>query len=395
MMLTGKDIILISNQMLDDRYWTSKQYITQELIKSNRVLYVEANYSFGKLFLGLMGKKWPIAPFGKLRKEKENLFVLTPFPRLPFRNHYRWVGWMNQKLLLIKIKQAITKLDINKSILWTFLHQTADLIAKLKDTISIYHCVDDWPKLLPMAGMGKPSVIQSDEQQLLSQVDVIFRVSKNLLLDANLTHTIVHDIPNGVDTDLFDPNNPKNCIMPDDMKDLPQPIIGFSGSIGKWIDIDLIIKTAKHFKNGSIVIIGLNEKNPKINKLSSINNIHFLGMKERKKVPKYINTFDVCIMPFARNKIGEGLVPLKMFEYLAMGKPIVSTESKVLRPFNEVISLSKEDDFVESIEIVLAEKTKESAKSAREMAMEYSWENRINEYSTAVKKINNNDRKSS
>ena len=164
-MMEGKDIVLISNQMLDDRNWTSKQYITMELIKNNRVLYVEANYSFGKLLSGMMGKKWPIVPFGKLHDEKNNLSILTPYPRLPYRNHFQWVGWLNQKLLLAKIRWATKKLDFECPILWTFLHQTADLIGKLDESVAVYHCVDDWPALLPMAGMGKPERICKDEKK--------------------------------------------------------------------------------------------------------------------------------------------------------------------------------------------------------------------------------------
>ena len=95
-MIENQDIILISNQMLNDHYWTSKQYITMELIKKNRVLYVEANYSFGKLFFGIIGNKWPVVPFGRLKIDNDNLSILTPFPRLPYRNHFRWIGWLNQ-----------------------------------------------------------------------------------------------------------------------------------------------------------------------------------------------------------------------------------------------------------------------------------------------------------
>ncbi|MCF7839997.1 MAG: hypothetical protein K9N22_04395, partial [Candidatus Marinimicrobia bacterium] len=69
---------MISGQMLHDRYWTSKQYIAHELIKENRVLYVEANYSFGKLFLGLLGKDWPVTLFGRLNRDESGIDVLTP-----------------------------------------------------------------------------------------------------------------------------------------------------------------------------------------------------------------------------------------------------------------------------------------------------------------------------
>ncbi|SVC41463.1 uncharacterized protein METZ01_LOCUS294317, partial [marine metagenome] len=177
----GKDIILISNQMLDDRYWTSKQYITMELIKNNRVLYVEANYSFGKLLSGMIGKKWPVVPFGRLQYENDNLSVLTPYPRLPYRNHFQWIGWLNQKLLLAKIRRATKKLNFEHPLLWTFLHQTANMIGKLDESVAIYHCVDDWSVLLPMAGMGEPKRIRKDEKKLISCVDVVFRVSAKLL----------------------------------------------------------------------------------------------------------------------------------------------------------------------------------------------------------------------
>ena len=202
-MIDNQEIIIFSNQMLNDHYWTSKQYITMELIKKNRVLYVEANYSFGKILTGLMGKKWPVVPFGRLHIENDNLSILTPPPRLPFRNHFRWIGWLNQKLLLNKIQSAIKKLNYKNPILWTFLHQTADLIGKLKESISIYHCVDDWPELLPMANMGKSDRIREDEKKLISSVDIIFRVSTKLLGYLTISNTKVFDIPNGVDVDLF------------------------------------------------------------------------------------------------------------------------------------------------------------------------------------------------
>ena len=200
-MIENQDIIIISNQMLNDHYWTSKQYITMELIKKNRVLYVEANYSFGKLFFGIIGKKWPVVPFGRLKIDNDNLSILTPFPRLPYRNHFRWIGWLNQKLLLNKIRNTIKKLNYKNPILWTFLHQTADLVGKLKESISIYHCVDDWPVLLPMANMGKSDRIREDEIALTSSVDIIFRVSSNLLSQLKMPNPIVFDMPNGVDID--------------------------------------------------------------------------------------------------------------------------------------------------------------------------------------------------
>ncbi len=392
MILKDKDIILISNQMMDDRYWTSKQYITEQLIKENRVLYVEANYSFGKLFYGLMGKKWPVTSLGRLTQDSDNLFILTPIPRLPLRNHFRWIGWLNQKLLRCKINKAVTKLKMSDPILWTFLHQTADIVGTMNESTSVYHCVDDWPVLLSDAGMGNPSVIKTDEQELISKVDTVFRVSPKLLTYTDASHTNIADIPNGVDTNLFDPKTYEGAALPDDLQGLSHPIIGFSGSVGKWIDIDLIIETAKHFTKGSVVLIGLNEKHPNIQLLSSLNNVHFLGMKKRKDVPKYILGFDVCLMPFSQGEVGEGLVPLKMFEYLAMGKPIVTIASKALIPFQNVMYCTQKNEFINGIETALSEWDHEKRQSTQIFADTYSWKNRIREYDRVLEKIINDDR---
>ena len=390
-MVQGKDIILISNQMLDDRYWTSKQYITMELIKNNRVLYVEANYSFGKLLSGMIGKKWPVVPFGRLQYENDNLSVLTPYPRLPYRNHFQWIGWLNQKLLLAKIRRATKKLNFVHPLLWTFLHQTANMIGKLDESVAIYHCVDDWSVLLPMAGVGEPKRIRKDEKKLISCVDVVFRVSAKLLDYFKIPNTKVFDIPNGVDIDLFNPECYLDESLQDDMKNLPRPILGFSGSIGKWVDVELLIQVSRRYEEVSIVIIGLNEKNPNIHKLKPLENVHFLGMKPREEVPQYISGFDVCLMPFNRTEVGKGLLPLKMFEYLALGKPVVATSSEVLEQFEEVLYLADDNDaFVQGIENAMVDHDRKNSVSRREWALKYSWKNRVSEYLNVIQRSINN-----
>ena len=387
----GKDIILISNQMLDDRYWTSKQYITMELIKNNRVLYVEANYSFGKLLSGMIGKKWPVVPFGRLQYENDNLSVLTPYPRLPYRNHFQWIGWLNQKLLLAKIRRATKKLNFEHPLLWTFLHQTANMIGKLDESVAIYHCVDDWSVLLPMAGMGEPKRIRKDEKKLISCVDVVFRVSAKLLDYFKIPNTKVFDIPNGVDIDLFNPECYLDESLQDDMKNLPRPILGFSGSIVKWVDVELLIQVSRRYEEVSIVIIGLNEKNPNIHKLQHLDNVHFLGMKSREEVPQYISGFDVCLMPFNRTEVGKGLLPLKMFEYLALGKPVVATSSEVLEQFEEVLYLADDNDaFVQGIENAMVDHDRKNSVSRREWVLKYSWKNRVSEYLNVIQRSINN-----
>jgi len=388
LMIENKDIIIISNQMLDDHYWTSKQYITMELIKKNRVLYVEANYSFGKLMFGIIGKKWPTVPFGRLNIENDNLPILTPFPRLPFRNHFRWIGWLNQKLLLIQIKKVMRRLNIERPILWTFLHQTADLIGKLDESITIYHCVDDWPERFVMEKMGRRSIIIDDEKALLESCDLIISVSPKLLDNYKIDKRKYRFIENGVDLNLF-------CIkdisyqVPKDLHQIPKPIIGFIGSIGNWIDFKLYEDLLLSFPNYSFVMIGLNLRKKDINTLYQYDNFFYLGLKKQKKVPDYINYFDICLMPFNQTRIARSLLPQKIFQYLAMGKPVVSTDLFTLRPFSEILYLANNaDQFVIGINHALKEIDNNKIERI-EFAKRYSWPNRLIEYDNAIKEILN------
>lgn len=383
--LKNRDIIIISGQMLNDRYWTSKQYIAHELIKHNRVLYVETNYSFGKLLSGFLGKKWPVTLLGRITRDASGIDVLTPPPRLPWRNHFHWIGQLNQLILRWKIQRAMHKLDYRNPILWSFLHQTAALVGKIPAAHWIYHCVDDWPELLPMAGMGRSSQIMRDEWHLIQRVNVIFSVSTGLLHQYAIPEHKLYYIPNGVDISLFDPERYDQKLAPDDIADLPGPVIGFSGSLGKWIDLDLILKTAQTYPECALVIIGLNEKNPQVSQLFQHKNIYFLGMKPREEVPIYINAFDVCLMPFAKSMVGKGLMPLKLFEYLAMGKPIIATSSPALEAFEQILYLAKNtDDFVRQVGRALTESDTGLFQKRRDIATEYSWAARITQYDAAI-----------
>ena len=387
-MVQGKDIILISNQMLDDRYWTSKQYITMELIKNNRVLYVEANYSFGKLLSGMMGKKWPVVPFGRLQNVTDNLYVLTPYPRLPYRNHFQWIGWLNQKLLLAKIRRAAKKLNFERPILWTFLHQTADLIGKLDESVAIYHCVDDWPERFVINKMGRRSIIKVDESAILEKSDLVISVSPRLLVDYEILKAKYRFIENGVDLNSFliKDTSPQ---IPIDMNQISKPIIGFVGSIGDWIDLDLYKHLLFSFPNYSFVMIGLNERQKEIAQINQHPNFYYLGLKPQGKVADYIQHFDVCLMPFNHSRIAEGLLPQKMFQYFAMGKPVVSTDSSPLKPFKKMLYLAENtEQFVTNIQHALEEDHNKMIDRI-EFVKQYSWANRIKLYNNAIKEILN------
>jgi len=386
--LHNRDIILLSNQMFHDRYWTSKQYITMELIKNNRVLYIEGNYSIGKLVSGLFKRTWPVKPFGYMTQERENLFILTPFPRIPLRNHFRLFGWLNQKLLLFKIRRAGKKLKMKNPVFWTFLHQSADLVDKLDESLSIYHCVDDWPERFVMMNMGRRQVIKTDEETILGKTDLIISVSPGLLSDYKIEQSKFKIIENGVDLKMFKTQG-SELQIPLDLNTIVKPIIGFAGSIGKWIDLDLYKYLLKNIPDYSFVMIGLNERKKEIALCEQHNNFYYLGLKSQHDVPKYINGFDVCLMPFNQTRIAKSLLPQKMFQYLAMGKPVVSSFIPTLEPFKDILYIAENpEQFGACIQKAVI-KNQVLIQDRINFAEQYDWKNRMIKYESALSDIHN------
>lgn len=135
-------------------------------------------------------------------------------------------------------------------------------------------------------------------------------------------------VPNGVDYGHFQVKKDAKTI-PVDMKkivSMKKPIIGYYGAMANWLDYELINQTAKSHPEWNFVFIGLDFYGG-LNKLDqSFDNIHFLGSKDYLKLPKYGIWFDVAIIPFSKGEIAKSTSPIKMYEYMAMGKPIIVTE---------------------------------------------------------------------
>ena len=133
-----------------------------------------------------------------------------------------------------------------------------------------------------------------------------------------------HKISAGVELDKFDLK--KIYRVPDDIKKIKKPIIGYIGGLNKKIDTELILKIAKERKNYSFVFIGENDGDLENKKIYIIKKYFFLGKKPHSEIPNYINYFDCGIIPYKINKFTDAVYPSKLNEFLSMGKQVVSTD---------------------------------------------------------------------
>ena len=372
-MLTGRDIILISS--IDwDFNWQGHQEIANRLARAgNRVLYVEnmGVRSPGLYDIGRVVRRfshWAGSAFdGGVRQISPNLYVCSPLILPPFGSSIR--HQLNRRLLLPLILRAVRSLRFDPDIIWTFL--PTDTVAALVRMLSkprgvvVYYCIADFPELSP----HRDEMLKS-ERSIIEMSDLIFAQGPELADRCSRGGKKAEIFPFGVNLNRFtkesgQANGPlveepttagKAGTASAFMSALPRPVIGYVGGIHKFFDVEMLAAMARARPDWSWVLVGPIQISPRA--LKHIPNLHLAGPKSHEELPDYISGFDVGIVPYLFNGYTATVVPTKINEYLAMGKPVVSTDLPEVSTFNgkhEVIitSPNRPAEFVASIERAL------------------------------------------
>jgi glycosyltransferase involved in cell wall biosynthesis len=192
----------------------------------------------------------------------------------------------------------------------------------------------------------------------------------------------------GCDVSLFDYKE-RQIDIAEELTTIKKPIIGYVGSIASIrLDIKLLEHIAKTKKEWQMVLVGPEDDAFKKSELHSMPNVHFLGSKPGDQLPNFIKGFDVCLNPQILNITTVGNYPRKIDEYLAMGKPVVATQTKAMEYFADWVYLGvTKEDYIELIQKAIDEHTPEIAEKRREYALTHSWENNVNEIWSALDKV--------
>ena len=195
----------------------------------------------------------------------------------------------------------------------------------------------------------------------------------------------------GCDIDMFT-DETNDIKIPYEFKDIPSPVIGYVGSLTTLrLDIELLEYIAIQKPEWSVVLVGPEDEAFKNSGLHHLSNVYFLGRKDSNELPAYIKGFDVTMNPQVVNDITVGNYPRKIDEYLAMGKPVVATQTKAMEMFREYVYLGRtRNHYVDYIQRALSENTKSKAKKRIEFAISHTWDNNVREIYKAIKKSTNN-----
>ena len=261
--------------------------------------------------------------------------------------------------------------SISDYLLWYYTPMAMAFTRHLRPRAVVYDCMDELS-----AFAGAPASMREREQELLKRADVVFTGGQTLFESKRHSHANVFAFPSSVDVDHFARARVSQP-DPDDQKQIPHPRLGFFGVVDERMDLELLRQVAAARPDWHLVIVGPVVKiDPSC--LPGGANLHYLGAKQYDELPSYLAGWDVALLPFARNDATRYISPTKTPEYLAAGKPVVSTSIRdVVRPYG-VTGLARiaDDpaDFVAAIEAALAEPASERLRQVDAFLTQTSWD---------------------
>ena len=369
-LLRGRDLLCFSHDWSGDPL--SKTHLMRILARDNRVLWVNSiGYrapTASKADITRAFKKLKAATT-PLSEPERNIFVLNPIA-VPVYGRPR-IRDFNRRLLRFQVKRAMRQLGFQRPINFVFNPAAAVVAGALDEEQILYYCVDEYTEF---SGVSSTSLAEL-EQQLLRQSDLVIVSADRLYQSKVKTNPRTVLIRHGVDFDHFRKALDPETIVPEEIRDLPRPVIGFFGLIADWVDLELMAAVAKRYPNGSMVLLGKSTTDTSV--LEQIPNVHLLGRKPYASLPAYCKGFDVALMPFRINELTLNANPLKVREYLAAGLPVVSTAI----PEVEVLGLCRighdQASFIREVELALEDPGSGVARS--ESIRSESWGARVDE----------------
>jgi glycosyltransferase involved in cell wall biosynthesis len=329
------------------------QHLLSRAAKDNRVLYVEE----------------PVFTGGPARMTVSNdaTGVMVAVPHLP-----EGLSTAEQTDWQSRLLEAAIKRHVGRDYaLWYYTPMALAFTHRLAAAAVVYDCMDELS-----AFAGAPTELRAREGELFARADVVFTGGQSLYEAKRASHPHVLAFPSSVDVAHF--ARARTAVKPPaDQSAIPQPRIGFFGVIDERMDYELLDGVAAARPDWQLVLVGPTAKVDPAS-LPRAANIHYLGAKTYDQLPDYIAGWDVAMLPFARNDATRFISPTKTPEYLAAGKPVVSTSIRdVVRPYGQqglARIADTVDDFVAAIAAALEEDAVARVRAADAFLTHLSWD---------------------
>jgi len=371
------DLVFISLEDWDD-LWRRNQFVCAEFAMRYPDMKI--------LFVGLPRNVSNGIRLGRFRELRQNAtYSAQGFPNITithalklFPNSLSIGRAANERMFRRHVRAVAASLGIDRPILWLNPHSAVHMVGQMDESAVIYDITDDWTTLTQSSRLTQ--LIRRQDEQLCRNADAVIVCSERLydLKRSLVSIERLHLIPNGVHVEHYRRVLDKTAPLSPMARHWTHPIMGYTGTIHPdRIDVQLIRKLASAPGVGSVVLVGPNHlRKPDLESLR-LPNIFFPGPVSYEQIPDVMRAFDVCIVPHKVTPFTESLNPIKLWEYLAAGKPIVSADVAGFRDFPKLVSVTRtSEEFIAACLGALSE-DRSLANARIAEARKHSWASRV------------------
>lgn len=381
MTLTGETILCFAPDPWEG-LWRNRHQIMTRLARHNTVVYIEPRMYWRETW-----RRWRAGQIGlaDLRRPalvhlQDGLWLYRDPVYAPFagrRSGGQLTAWVRQAAL----RTALRRLGAGAPILWLLRPFHADQIGLYGERLVVYHVTDEYscfPAVTDVAGFVQ------EEQALIRQSDLVIVTSPGLLASKSRFNPRTHLVPNAVDYAGFQAALAAGQRLPalgDGEAAIGRPRIGYVGALNKKVDFDLIAQVARARPEWQFVMVGALDTTGRpdlVNAVQPLANVHWLGRVPVEQVPLAIAGMDVCLLPYVRDTWTANVDSLKLYEYLACGRPVVATDVPAARGFAHLVHIATGPEaFVSAINTALIADSPAAAQARRAAAAANTWEMRV------------------
>jgi len=391
------NIVCLSSQRWDDGMWTNKQHVMSRLAQRHRVVHVNHGLNPLPTYLYRHLKDAPadlLSPSRLLtqgvRQREEGLFIgdgFAPFFTGLFSHGSNFRDYWTFQFKVNQVRRYLQAESIDDKIAWVYHPGFGDAVDAIDADMLVYDCVDNYAEFPHLA--DDPAWLIERERRLCKKADVVFTTASNLqerLEPYNPEHThLVHNVGDAPHFKrALDPDMP----VADELAELDGPVIGFVGAVSDYkLNQEWILALARQRPDWQIVLIGptgIGESGTDVGELQRQSNVHLLGHRDYEDLPRYLKGFDVATIPYRINEYTRSCFPIKFFEYMASGTPVVISALPALEEHYDLAHVAHDTDgFVEACENAL-EQGGDGREERLERAEANSWETKIDEMMSIV-----------
>jgi glycosyltransferase involved in cell wall biosynthesis len=382
--LSGLDILCIGAADWHTDLLTNQQHLLIRAAEHNRILFVESlglrRPQLAPRDLRRMGRRLS----GALQplREVDGLHVLSPVV-VPLHSN-RPVRAVNAQLLTGYVSWAARKVGLRSPVLWSFVPQAEVLLDRLDLSQVLYYTDDDYAA---KAGIDTESFLAA-ERRFARRSDVILASAPELITRMRVLNDNVLYAPNVADTRLFAEALEDGPIDPE-LAALPGPRVVFIGAIlAAKIDLDLVVKLARlrpHWTFAFVGPVGPGDPRTNVDALRGLANIHLLGHRPYEQLPAVLRGADATIVPYLLDGEMRSVFPMKTYEYLAAGRPVISTPLETLDDVPEVIKAATAEEFAERLQEAMETDSDTLRAERSRLAQSHSWESRLDQIADALR----------